>query len=65
MKGSDFIFDDFILDYIDSLYYKCHKVNLKCGGSHIDSPDWIKNNKATINSINMVIIAFSTPYNLH
>ena len=25
---------------------------MKCGGSHIDSPDWIKNKKATINLIN-------------
>ena len=26
--------------------------NLYCGGSYIDSPDWIKNKKATINFIN-------------
>ena len=26
--------------------------NLNCGGSYIDSPDWIKNKKATINFIN-------------
>ena len=24
----------------------------KCGGSYIDSPDWIKNKKATVNPIN-------------
>ena len=24
------------------MYYKCHKVNFKRGGSYIDSPDWIK-----------------------
>ena len=34
------------------MYYKCHKINLNCGGSYIDSPDWIKNKKVTINSIN-------------
>ena len=47
MKWSDFIFD-----YINSLYYKCHKVNLICGGPYIDSPDWMKNKKATIDPIN-------------
>ena len=36
IKGSDLDFD-----YVDSLYYKCHKI-LNHGGSHIDSPDWIK-----------------------
>ena len=29
--------------------YKCYKINLKCGGSYIDFPDWIKNIKVTIN----------------
>ena len=43
-RGSDFIFDS-----VQVLYYKCHKVNFKRGGSYIDSPDWIKNIKATIN----------------
>ena len=47
MKGSEFVFD-----YVYLLYYKCHKINPNCGGSYIDSPDWIKNKKATINSIN-------------
>ena len=28
---------------------KCHKTNPNPVGSHIDSPDWIKNKKATIN----------------
>ena len=32
------------------MYYKRQKINLHCGGSYIDSPDWIKN--ATINPIN-------------
>ena len=46
MKGSDIIFDCLF-------YYKCHKINPNCGGSYIDSPDWIKNKKATIiNPIN-------------
>ena len=32
MKGSDFIFNSAQL-----MYYKCHKVNFKRGGSYIDS----------------------------
>ena len=47
MKGSDFIFD-----CVHLLYYKCHKTNFKCGGSCMDSSDWIKSKKATINLIN-------------
>ena len=34
MKGSEFIFDS-----IQLLYYKCHKVSFKSGGSYIDSLD--------------------------
>ena len=34
------------------MYYKCHTVNFKRGGSYIDSPDWIKRKKATINPKN-------------
>ena len=30
------------------MYFKCHKVNFRRGGSYIDSPDWIKKEKATI-----------------
>ena len=30
----------------------CHKINLNLGGSYIDSPDWIKKKKPTINPIN-------------
>ena len=33
-------------------YYKCHKISHNHGGSCIDSPDWIKTKKATINLIN-------------
>ena len=43
---------EFVFDYVNLMYYKCHKINLNCGGSYIDSPDWIKNKKATINPIN-------------
>ena len=48
MKGSDFTFDS-----VQLMYYKCHKVNFIRGGSYIDSPDWIKKKKATINPKNM------------
>ena len=47
MKRSEFVFD-----YIYLLYYKCQKMNPNRGGSYIDSPDWIKNKKPAINSIN-------------
>ena len=47
MKGSEFVFG-----YIHLLYYKCHKINPNCRGSYVDSTDWIKNEKATINPIN-------------
>ena len=40
MKGSDFTFD-----CVHLLYYKCHKLNFKRGGSYIDSPNWIRNKK--------------------
>ena len=47
MEGSEFVFD-----YVHLLYYKCHKINLNCGRSYIDSSDWIKSKKAAINLIN-------------
>ena len=50
MKGSESVFD-----YVQLLYYKCHKIKPNRGGSYIDSPDWIKNKKVTINPINKKI----------
>ena len=47
MKDSNFIFD-----CVSLLYYKCYKINLNCGESYIDPPDWIKNEKAKIYPIN-------------
>ena len=47
MRGNDLIFD-----LVQLMYYKCHKVNFRHGGSYIDSPDWIKKKKATINPKN-------------
>ena len=43
---------EFIISYVQLLYYKCHKINPNRGGSCLDSPDWIKIKKATINPIN-------------
>ena len=47
MKGSKFVFN-----YVHLLYYKFYEINLNCGESYINSPDWIKNKKASINSVN-------------
>ena len=47
MGGNEFVFD-----CVHPLYYKCQKINQNFGRSYIDSPDWIKNKKAAINSIN-------------
>ena len=47
MKGSEFVPDS-----IDLLYYYLQKIGLKRGGSYIDSPEWFKNKKATINPKN-------------
>ena len=43
---------EIFLNYVQLLYYKFHKINLNCDASYIDSPDWIKNKKATIKTIN-------------
>ena len=34
------------------MYYRCPKIKLNRSESYIDSPDWIKNKKATINPVN-------------
>ena len=47
MRGSEFIFDT-----VDALYYDLNKISLSRGGSYIDSPEWLKNKKATINPEN-------------
>ena len=31
------------------MYYKCHNIDFKHGGSYVDSLDWIKKQNATIN----------------
>ena len=47
MKGSSFIFES-----VDLLHYHLHKISLNRGGSYVDSPDWIKNKRVTINPKN-------------
>ena len=47
MRGGSFVFES-----VDLLYYKLHKISLNRGRSYIDSPDWIKKKKATINPKN-------------
>ena len=46
IKGSEVV-----LDHVKLLYCKCHKINPNCGRSYVESPDWIKNKKATVNPI--------------
>ena len=40
VKGREFVFD-----FAQLLYDKCHKINPNRVGSYIDSPNWIKNKK--------------------
>ena len=47
MRGSEFVFD-----YVKSLNYIFHKVDLKRSRSHIETPEWLKNKVATINCQN-------------
>ena len=41
MGGSEFVFD-----YVQLLYYKCHKIGLNHDGLYVNSLDWIKNKKS-------------------
>ena len=47
MTGSEFIFDR-----VDALYYNLNKISLSTGGSYLDSNEWLKSKKATINPEN-------------
>ena len=46
-RGSKFIFEN-----VDLLYYYFHRIDMRRGQSHIKSPEWLKNKKATINPKN-------------
>ena len=39
----------FVFGCFESLCYKLHEIGLTRGGLYIDSPKWLKNEKATIN----------------
>ena len=43
---------EFVFDCVDLQHYDLHKRSLNRGGSYIDSPEWLKNKKATINPKN-------------
>ena len=43
---------DFDSDGVNALYYDFNTINLGRGGSHINSSEWVKNKKATINPKN-------------
>ena len=47
VRGSEFVFN-----YVESLNYIFHKVDLKRSGSDIETLEWLKNNDATINCQN-------------
>ena len=47
MRGSVLNFDSVV-----ALYYDLNKISLSRGGSYIDSPEWLKNKKVTINPKN-------------
>ena len=47
MKSGDYVFD-----YVEALYYKCHKISLNRGGSYTESPKWINDKKVSINPQN-------------
>ena len=47
MKGSSYIFER-----VDLLEYNLHKISLNRGSSYIETPEWLKNKKVTINPKN-------------
>ena len=47
MKGSDFEFDG-----VNFFYYDFSTTSINKGGSYIDSPQWLKNKRSTINPKN-------------
>ena len=47
MEGSYFVFES-----VDLLFYSLHKTRLRRGKSYIESPEWLRNKRATINHKN-------------
>ena len=54
MRVSELIFDT-----VNALYYDLNKISSSRGKSYIDSLEWLKNKKATINPKIMMISAFN------
>ena len=46
-NGSDFVYEN-----VETLGIRFHPIEIKRGSSYIDSPQWLKNKKATINPKN-------------
>ena len=46
-NGSDFVYEN-----VETLGIRFHTIEIKRGSSYIDSPQWLKNKKATINPKN-------------
>ena len=49
MRQSEFMFNS-----VDVLYYDLNKISLSRGGSYIDSPELLKNKKATTQKTMMI-----------
>ena len=47
ISGSEFSFES-----VELMDYKLHRLPLNKGGSHIKSPEWLANKRATINRKN-------------
>ena len=47
MRGSDFIFNG-----VNYLFYDFNRITISKGGSYIESPEWLKDKKCTINQKN-------------
>ena len=47
MRGSDFIFNG-----VNYLFYDFNRISISKGGSYIESPEWLKDKKSTINQKN-------------
>ena len=53
MRGSEFMHCmHYAFICVNALYYNLHKISLSRGGSYIDSPEWLKTKKGTINPKN-------------
>ena len=63
-RDSHFFFRKHQIHTVQLLYYKYHKINFKRVGSYIDSSDWIRKKRVTINP-KKIIIVFNMLQQLH